>query len=100
MFKEMKNYFIYILTNNYNKVLYIGVTNNLLKRVWEHRNCEDKKHFTKKYHIYKLVYYEEYPSIADAIGREKQLKGGSRQKKINLINNFNCEWRDLYEEMI
>lgn len=94
------HYFIYILTNNYNKVLYIGVTNNLLKRVWEHRNTENKQHFTKRYNVFKLVYYEEYYSIIDAIAREKQLKGGSRKKKIDLVNNFNKDWKDLYEDMI
>ncbi len=93
-------YFIYILTNRYNKVLYIGVTNNLLKRVWEHINSENNFCFTKRYNVYKLVYYEEFYSISDAIAREKQLKAGSRQRKIDLINNFNSEWRDLYEEMI
>ena len=92
-------YYIYILTSKNNNVLYIGVTNNLVRRVWEHKNGIYDSSFTHKYNITKLVYYEIFESINDAIGREKQLKGGSRQKKLNLIDNFNKEWRDLYLEM-
>ena len=95
-----KYYYIYILTNKHNKVLYIGVTNNLLKRVWEHKTKINKaSSFTKKYNIDKLVYYEYIESIYSAIAREKQLKGGSRKQKINLINSFNPKWEDLYLKM-
>ena len=92
-----KHYYVYILTNKHNKVLYTGVTNDLQRRVYEHR----KKliaGFTKKYNVYKLVYYEETESIEAAILREKQIKGGSRQKKIDLIVGMNPQWRDLYED--
>jgi len=93
-----KHYYVYILTNKRNTVLYTGVTNDLQRRVNEHR----KKliaGFTKKYNVYKLVYYEETESIEAAILREKQIKGGSRQKKIDLIVGMNPQWRDLYEEI-
>ncbi|MBU1017297.1 MAG: GIY-YIG nuclease family protein [Patescibacteria group bacterium] len=96
----MKNpSFIYILTNINNTVLYTGVTSNLIKRIWQHKigGCPS---FTKKYNVYKLVYYEVYGTIEDAIFREKQIKGGSRQKKINLINKFNPKWKDLYEDIL
>ncbi len=90
----MKNYFVYILTNKTNKILYIGVTNDLLKRVNEHKN-KPVKGFTKKYNVDKLVYYEQTNSVESAIKREKQLKNWHRQWKINLINNFNPTWKDL-----
>lgn len=89
--------FVYIMTNKDNRVLYTGVTSNLFKRVAEHR---DKviTGFTSNYNVTKLVYYEEFNTMAEAIAREKQIKGGSRQKKIDLINSRNPEWKDLYEE--
>jgi|SRR5271156_428119 len=86
---------IYIMTNQYNGTLYMGVTSNLIKRVYEHRESLIPG-FTKKYGCKQLVYYEQYDSMVDAIAREKQLKGGSRKKKIILIEKFNPEWRDLY----
>lgn len=96
-----KYYYVYILTNKYNKVLYTGVTNDLIRRVWEHKNkVNNSSSFTKKYNIDKLVYYESCELIDSAIAREKQLKGGSRKQKVDLINNFNPEWQDLYDEMI
>ena len=91
--------FIYILTNNHNTTLYIGVTNNLLRRTFEHKE-KFNAGFTKKYNLTKLVYYEIFCDIDSAILREKKLKGGSRQKKIDLINNFNPDWEDLYEKII
>ena len=88
---------IYIMTNPYNKVLYTGVTSNLLQRIAQHKNKEVIG-FTSKYNVVKLVYYEEYATMPEAIAREKQIKGGSRKKKIDLINSINPEWKDLYEE--
>lgn len=88
------DYYIYIMTNKYNTVLYTGVTNNLIKRVYEHKN-KITKGFTTKYNINKLVYYEHCTDIESAIRREKQIKAGSRAKKIVLIENMNKEWKDL-----
>ena len=91
-------YYIYIMTSEQDTVLYTGVTNNLIKRVYEHKE-KLVKGFTKRYNIAKLVYYEVFEDIEAAILREKQIKGGSRQKKIKLVNSVNKEWRDLYEEL-
>lgn len=88
----------YIMTNIGNNVLYTGVTNNLKRRVFEHKE-KLVEGFTKKYNIVKLVYYEIFEDIENAILREKQIKGGSRQKKIDLINSMNRDWKDLYEEL-
>jgi putative endonuclease len=93
-----KQYFIYIMTNKSNKVLYTGVTNDLKGRVYQHRE-KLVDGFTKKYNVMKLVYYEVFEDPENAILREKQIKAGSRQKKISLINNFNKEWIDLYNEL-
>lgn len=90
----MKQYFVYILTNKTNSVFYIGVTNNLERRILEHRN-EMVDGFTKKYKLKKLVFFEECSNIYEAIAREKQLKNWHRQWKINLIQSANPEWRDL-----
>lgn len=90
-------YFVYIMTNKYNTVLYTGVTNDLKRRVWEHK--EGLSTFTNRYRVTKLVYYEEFESIHLAIAREKQIKGGSRQKKIDLVNTLNLDWNDLYEDI-
>jgi putative endonuclease len=94
----MKKYFVYIMTNKNNTVLYAGVTNNLVRRVYEHKE-KLTKGFTSKYNINKLVYFEETNSIEDAIKREKQIKAGSRQKKIDLINSMNPDWKDFYEDI-
>ena len=88
---------IYIMTNKYNKVLYTCVTSNLMKRVTEHKE-KVVEGFTSRYNINKLVYYEEYASMEEAIAREKQIKGGSRKKKLDLIKNKNPMWKDLYDE--
>jgi putative endonuclease len=93
-----KNYYVYILTNKRHTVLYTGVTNDLKRRVYEHRE-KLVSGFTKKYNVYKLVFYEAADSIEAAIRREKQIKGGSRQKKIDLIIGMNPGWRNLYEEL-
>ena len=96
----MKNKFsksyVYIMTNKNNTILYTGVTSDLRKRVFEHKE-KIFKGFTKKYNINKLVYFEVFDSIEEAIVREKKIKGGSRQRKIDLINSMNEEWRDLSE---
>jgi putative endonuclease len=81
-----------------NRVLYTGVTNDLKRRVYEHKK-KLVEGFTKKYNIDKLIYYELCDDIESAISREKQIKGGSRQKKIQLVNSMNTEWCDLYEEL-
>ena len=91
----MKKFYVYIMTNKINTVLYTGVTNDLNRRVNEHKQ-QLINGFTKRYKITKLVYYEEFDTIEDAIKREKQIKGGSRQRKENLINNVNSEWKDLF----
>ncbi len=93
-----KQYYAYIMTNKRNNVLYTGVTNNLAKRVYEHKE-KLVSGFTKKYNINKLVYYEILDDIYNAITREKQIKGGSRQKKIELIDSLNPQWKDLYDEI-
>jgi len=93
-----KQYYIYIMTNKLNSVLYIGVTDDLEKRVYEHKS-KLLEGFTKKYNVNKLVYYEVFDDIHNAITREKQIKAGSRQKKINLIICMNPTWKDLYNEL-
>jgi putative endonuclease len=93
-----KQYCIYIMTNVHNTVLYTGVTGDLARRAYEHRNGLGGI-FTKKYNVCKLVYYEMTESIESAIAREKQIKGGSRKKKNDLINRHNPEWKDLYPEI-
>ena len=91
-------YFVYIMTNKYNAVLYTGVTNDLKRRVYEHKHGQGSS-FTTRYNVNKLVYYEITEDVCAAIAREKQIKSGSRQRKIDLINSMNPEWKDLYEEM-
>jgi len=92
------NFCVYIMTNEYNSVLYTGVTNNLKKRVFEHKE-KINQGFTSKYNINKLVYYEHFTNIDEAIAREKQIKAGSRKKKIQLIESINKRWEDLFEEI-
>lgn len=87
-----------MMTNKHNTVLYTGVTKDLMRRVWEHKEGHGSK-FTSRYNATKLVYYEECGDVREAIAREKQIKGGSRRKKEALINGLNPEWRDLYEEL-
>jgi putative endonuclease len=96
MARELHPY-VYIMTNKYSKVLYTGVTSNVFKRVNEHKE-KLIGGFTSRYNITKLVYYEEFETMPEAIAREKQIKGGSRQKKIDLINSRNPKWNDLYDE--
>ncbi len=91
--------YIYILTNKNNTTLYIGVTSNLVKRIWEHKN-HVVDGFSKKYQLEKLVYYEVIDNIEDAIAREKYLKGKKREYKVSLIGNMNPDWKDLYDEIV
>jgi putative endonuclease len=93
----MKNYYVYFITSSNNKALYIGVTSNLERRIFEHRN-KIIPGFTAKYNIYKLVYYETYNQIDDALRREKQLKGWKRIKKNQLVEKENPEWFDLLSQ--
>lgn len=90
-------YFVYIMTNQDHTVLYTGVTNDLQRRVIEHRSGRSGI-FANKYKLFKLVYYEAGDDIRVAISREKQLKGGSRQKKVELIKSINPRWDDLFEK--
>jgi putative endonuclease len=95
----MKNkYYTYILSNKYNEVLYIGVTNDLIRRVYEHKN-KLVKGFTSKYNVDKLVYHEVHNEIQLALRREKELKDWKRDKKIALISTLNKSFKDLYEEI-
>lgn len=93
-----RQYCIYIMTNQRNTTLYTGVTSDLKKRAYEHR-AKLVDGFTKKYNLAKLVYYEVFDDIENAILREKQIKAVSRAKKIQLINRMNNDWKDLYEEL-
>jgi putative endonuclease len=93
----MNRYWVYIMTNLTNTVLYTGVTNNLEKRVADHRNMTGSK-FTSRYKITKLVYYEGFNNILDAIAAEKKIKAGSRANKIQLIDGINPNWKDLFEQ--
>ena len=90
---------VYIMTNKKNTVLYTGVTSNLFARMTQHKEHFYPSSFTRKYNINKLVYYECYASIEEAIAREKQIKAGSRQDKIDIINGLNPEWKDLSKEI-
>ena len=92
----MRQYYVYIMTNR-SKTLYTGVTNDLLRRVYEHKN-KMVEGFTKKYNITKLVYYEDTNDVEEAIAREKQIKGWLRRKKIALIESINPEWKDLSDD--
>ncbi len=94
-----KGGFVYILTNKTKTVLYIGVTDNLIRRTFQHK-FEKGSLFTSKYNVKNLVYYECYPTIMEAIAREKVLKGMTRLKKEYLIDTFNPNWTDLYEKVL
>ncbi len=91
-------YYVYIMTNVGNTVLYTGVTNDLAGRVWEHKNALVQG-FTKRYHVTRLVYYEACDDVLGAITREKQIKAGGRKDKIRLVESINRDWRDLYSEI-
>ena len=95
----MKPGYTYIVTNTYNNTFYVGVTSDLHDRIKKHKNKHYPNSFTAKYNLDKLVYFEQYQMTEDAISREKQLKAGSRQKKIVLIESMNPEWKDLYYDI-
>jgi len=91
---------VYITTNKMHTVLYVGVTSDLSGRIWEHKNKVHPTSFTAKYNCDKLVYYCFYSRIEEAIATEKAIKGGNRKNKINLVNEMNPKWVDLYDELI
>ena len=93
-------YYVYILASATNYALYIGVTSNLLRRVYEHKTHADPNGFTSQYHITKLVYFEHTTDVKAALEREKQLKGWRRSKKNALIESVNPEWKDLYPGLL
>ena len=92
-----RSYYVYLLTNWNNKVIYIGVTNNLMRRIYEHKN-KMLKGFTQKYNVNKLVYYEETNDVIAALSREKEIKKWRREKKNQLVNQINPAWKDLAME--
>ena len=92
-------YYIYILTNYAKTSFYVGVTSNLIRRVYEHKHKVNKG-YTAQYHIDKLIYFEVFEDIEQVIKREKQIKAGSRQKKIDIINSLNLGWKDLYNDIL
>jgi putative endonuclease len=94
--KRIRTFYVYILTNRYNTVLYTGVTNNLGRRLSDHRNRVHPRSFTAQYNVHKLVWFETFTSIRAAIAREKQIKAGSRRKKIALVERENSGWRELW----
>ena len=93
-----KQYYVYIMTNKIDTVLYTGVTSDLKKRIWEHKE-KVIDGFTKKYNINKLIFFEIYNDPENAILREKQIKAGARTKKVELIIGINPEWKDLYDKL-
>lgn len=93
-----RHFYVYIMTNKVNTVLYTGITNDIKRRVYEHKQ-KLVDGFTKKYNVVKLVYYETFADCMSAIQREKQIKAGPRRKKEELINSINKDWSDLYDEL-
>ena len=93
-------YYVYILTNKMGNVLYTGVTNDLIKRVYEHKNHLDKGSFTARYNVEKLVYYEMTSDVESAIEREKQIKGWNRKRKNKLVESMNSNWNELYDSLL
>ncbi len=95
----MKPGFVYIITNKYNTVVYTGVTSNLPQRILDHIHKRNQQSFSARYYLNKLVYYEQFQMIGDAIGREKQIKAASRAYKNTLVNSINPKWEDLFEKI-
>ena len=98
MSRKEYNFYVYIMASD-SGTLYIGITNNLIRRIMEHKEQEIKG-FSKKYSCHKLIYYEHYSYVFDAINREKEIKKWSRQKKVNLIKGANPSWRDLFDNLL
>ena len=98
MIYNNKQYYVYLICNKNNTTIYTGITSNLKRRIWEHKN-KTTKGFSSKYNLYKLLYYEIYQDPENAIIREKQIKSGSREKKIELIESMNPKWIDLYDNL-
>jgi putative endonuclease len=96
---QRRLYYVYLLTNKHKTVLYVGVTNDLQRRMWEHKN-QAVPGFTSRYNIDRLMYFEVFREVTDAIGREKQIKGYGRAKKVALIVQGNAGWRDLSLEWL
>ena len=93
-------YYVYILSNDHKNVIYTGVTNDLVRRVYEHKHHLDKSSFTSKFNVENLVYFEITTDIDSAIAREKQIKGWNRKRKDKLIETLNPNWNDLYESIL
>ena len=96
----MNTYYVYILATSTNYTLYVGITCDLIRRIWEHKNEVDPDSFTAKYHVHKLVYFEETSDVKSAIEREKQIKGWNRKRKNELVSAKNPEWKDLYQSLL
>ncbi len=94
------NYYVYILSNTTNVAIYVGVTNDLIRRVYEHKNHIDPDSYTAKYNIHKLVYFESTSDVKAGIEREKQIKGWNRKRKNKLIETMNPQWKDLYDTIL
>ncbi len=94
------NYYVYILANQTNVTIYVGVTKDLIRRVYEHKNNLDPDSFCTRYAVHKLVYFEQTNSAYEAISREKQIKGWNRARKNKLVEGTNPEWKDLYESIL
>tara|TARA_B100000315_G_scaffold260882_1_gene326779 strand:- start:2285 stop:2590 length:306 start_codon:yes stop_codon:yes gene_type:complete len=97
---ERIEYYVYIMTNKRNTVLYTGITNEIGRRIHEHKSGSNPKSFTSRYSINKIVYIESYDSVEDVIMREKQIKKGPRKRKIQLIESINPKWEDLSNEIL
>ena len=99
-FDRSMTYYVYLLSNTTNTTVYVGVTRNLLKRVYEHKHKLDPNSFTARYHIHKLVYFETTSDVHSAIEREKQIKSWSRARKNQLVDGINPRWEDLYGKLL
>ena len=93
-------YYVYILANNTRTTIYTGATNDLIRRVYEHKQHSDPTSFTAKYDVTRLVYFDSTPDVRSAIQREKQIKGWNRKRKNELISGMNPTWKDLYESIL
>ena len=94
------SYYVYIMVNENNHVIYVGITNDLVRRVYEHKNHLDKGSFTDRYNVEKLVYFEITSDVNSAISREKQIKGWNRNRKNKLVERINPNWDDIYNDIL